>query len=122
MNPRREVLEISHRADGDRHEIVLSGELDLMSAGRLEALVAGLCQERARQITIELSKLEFVDSTGLRALVVSREICQAQECELSLAAPSRHLLRLLEITGLGGVLPIREGETDDSAEAGGAKQ
>jgi anti-anti-sigma factor len=49
---------------------------------------------------LDLEELSFMDSTGLRAVLMSREHCERHGCELYLARPQPTVLRLLELTGV----------------------
>jgi stage II sporulation protein AA (anti-sigma F factor antagonist) len=104
-------LSLTARADGRRHVITLSGELDLATAEVLESSVAEACSDGARELLLDLEQLRFMDSTGLRAVLMARERCEGDGCELYLARPQRAVRQLLELTG---VLPrLRLIELDD---------
>jgi anti-sigma B factor antagonist len=98
--------------EGKQHRLVLRGELDLASAPELTQTVAGLCADGVTDLVLELSELEFIDSTGLHAILHCRALCEENACALSLM-PGEHQVqgqvrRLLEVTGLQGRLPFRE--------------
>jgi anti-anti-sigma factor len=93
----------SEGADG-RHRLSLRGELDLASAQELEEAVARVCAEGAREAVLDVAGLEFVDSTGLRAILNVKAVCEENHCAFYLT-PGRDQIhdqvrRLLEITGL----------------------
>ena len=50
--------------------LAVSGELDLASAPQLEARLKQLRGER-QTVELDLSKLEFIDSTGMRLLILA---------------------------------------------------
>jgi anti-anti-sigma factor len=107
-------LVIDARAeDGGRHRLVLSGELDLASAGALADAVSKLCGEGAREIVLDIGELEFIDSTGLRAILSSRVVCAESSCALVVAPEADkvnpQVRRLLQVTGLLERLPFAEG-------------
>jgi len=54
---------------------------------------------------LEMSALNFMDSTGLRSLLVSEELCSVNSCRLLLGQLSPQVARLLELSGLEGRLP-----------------
>lgn len=97
-------LEIGRRAEGGNHTLALAGELDLASARELEQIVAELCAADAKRVTLDLSGVTFIDSSGLRALLGSREICAAHGHELLLSGCTDYVRQLLELTGLDSVL------------------
>jgi anti-sigma B factor antagonist len=97
-------LEIRAESEGSTHVLRLTGELDLVSAGMLETRIAELCTDGASRIVVEMSGLEFMDSTGLRALLTSQELCGVNSCQLLLGEMSAQVSRLLELSGLEGRL------------------
>jgi anti-anti-sigma factor len=101
----------SARIDG-RYELSLRGELDLASAPELMDAVARLCAEGASEAVLDVGGVEFVDSSGLRALLNVEALCEEHQCAFSLAPGrdqiQRQVRRLLEITGLLDRLPFRE--------------
>jgi anti-anti-sigma factor len=46
-----------------------------------------------------------MDSTGLRSLLVSEELCSVNSCQLLVGRLSPQVARLLELSGLEGRLP-----------------
>jgi anti-anti-sigma factor len=102
---------------GDGHyTLLLSGELEIASANVLQAAVVRLCAEPLLSLTIDLSKLVFIDSTGLAAIVLACKICERehQVDDFSLIPGPRSVQRLFEITGLIDVLPFRNQPAVDS--------
>ncbi len=61
----------------------------------------------ARAITIDLSQTDFIDSTGLHAIVMGAKQLREKGGDLALASPSKSTYRVLELTGLTRVLSIR---------------
>jgi anti-sigma B factor antagonist len=101
----------SEGAEG-RYRLSLRGELDLASAQELEQAVARLCAEGASEAVLDVAGLEFVDSTGLRAILNVKALCEQNRCAFYLT-PGRDQIhdqvrRLLEITGLIDRLPFGE--------------
>jgi anti-anti-sigma factor len=103
-------LLIDTRLEKGAHRLLLRGELDLASAWNLEEVVARLCIEGAREIVLDIGELDFIDSTGLRAILTSRAVCAESNCALSLApAPEQvppQVRRLFQVTGLIERLPF----------------
>src|SRR5947209_1259462 len=93
----RNTLQIRTERDGPNGAVWLAGELDLSCAGELDTAIAGLCAAGARRIVLELSELEFMDSTGLRSVLVGDELCKASGSELLIGRTSRQVERLLQV-------------------------
>jgi anti-anti-sigma factor len=94
------VLRLESRADGGRHTIALAGELDLSTVAELEARMAEVSSNGGGELVLDLDELSFMDSTGLRALLIARERCDQDGCELFLTRPQPAVRRLLELTGV----------------------
>lgn len=96
---------ISVASDGQRRTLVLCGELDLVSAGEVEAAAARVCAEGIVELVIDLRGLTFVDSTGLRAILTCWELTKGR-CDFLLIPGSQAVQRLFEVTGLLDRLPF----------------
>jgi anti-anti-sigma factor len=82
--------------------IAAEGELDLASADLLRDALLGQLEKTT--VVLELGKIEFCDSTGLRVLVEAHRVAGAHGTALRLAAPSPAIERVLELTGANAVL------------------
>lgn len=76
----------------------LSGEVDLSNAADLQRLLCDLV-ERA-PVVVDLSSLDFLDSTGLSALIVARRRADERGTRLVLAGARGVVRKVLEITKL----------------------
>ena len=95
------ILSVATTRDGDQAVVLVSGELDMSSAPRLENALSELARDdRVRRVVIDLSGTEFVDSSGLRAILSAHRELDSSGRELTLRAPSPPVTRLLEITAL----------------------
>jgi len=87
------------------YALYLRGELDLASAGLLETSIAELCTDGAGVVLVDMRELTFMDSTGLRSLLVSQELCVVNDCTLKLGELSPQVERLLDLAGVNEKLP-----------------
>jgi anti-sigma B factor antagonist len=80
-------------------EIQVEGELDLAVA---EQLADGLTRAGAecRHLLINLESCEFVDSTGIAAIVHAHNEFAERGGRLAVYAPADQVLRVLSLTGL----------------------
>jgi anti-anti-sigma factor len=92
----------------DVHSIYVSGELDLASAARLEHEIARVETGDARSIVVDLSGLQYVDSTGVRLLLnVHSRLCP-ESGRLMLVRGPREVQRVFELCGVADVLPFAD--------------
>lgn len=119
------VLGIQRQREGDRHTLLLTGELDIASAAELEEQAQRLCTRPVGELVLDLSQLEFIDSAGLNAILRVRALCQEHTCEFCLTPGAQPVQRLFEITRLVDRLPFRKasrGEEGDPAAPSGRSE
>ena len=90
----------------------LSGEIDLEESPRARQVLLG-CVGRERVVIVDLSAVEYIDSSGVASLVEALQAARKNGRQLGLAAPSTAARRVLELGRLDRVFPISE-----SAESG----
>jgi stage II sporulation protein AA (anti-sigma F factor antagonist) len=88
--------------------IVLTGDIDLVSAVDLERRMEIVATEPAVLVVIDLAGLTFIDSSGLNALVRSSRLVESNGSVAVLAAPTLATRRVFEITRLAEVVPIEQ--------------
>jgi anti-sigma B factor antagonist len=94
----------------------LGGEIDLYTAPRLHGeLVAILSGDEPVQVVVDMSGIEFCDSTGMNVLLAAQRRAREQGGELELAAPRPAIRKVLQVTGLESVFTV----LDDPATVAG---
>ena len=81
----------------------VDGEIDAHSAPTIAAAIAE-CD--ADPLMIDLSGVNFVDSSGLRVLIEAHQTRQAAGRSMTLVRPSHVVSRLFDIAGVGEYLDI----------------
>ena len=84
---------------GDTCVVKLGGELDLYNAPQVRDVLGEVCADGAERVVIDLSEVEFIDSTALGVLIEARTRLDNRRAFL-LAAPGLETRRALEISGL----------------------
>jgi anti-anti-sigma factor len=101
----------------DGHVVVaLGGELDLVDAA---SVMAALMKVAAREpeIIVDLAALDFIDSSGVAALVRGRTKARHAGGDLLLAAPRPPVMRILAVTGLVDVFSVHASVEEAAASA-----
>jgi anti-sigma B factor antagonist len=101
--------------------VALRGELDLMDAAdvadALEAFAA-----REPRIIVDLSGLEFIDASGIAALVRGRRHARDAGGDVLLASPQRLVRRVLAIVREGDGFAVHASVAEAAASAGASLQ
>jgi anti-anti-sigma factor len=87
--------------------VVLSGEADLLSAGRLSELLTSQLAAGAVRLLVDASGLSYADSSAVRALVIAGRTLRERGGELVLARPQPAVRRVLELMGTAEVIQVR---------------
>jgi anti-anti-sigma factor len=91
---------VSTSVDASEVRLVLAGDLDVSSARELMA-ASELLEPFPHPVTVDLGRLEFIDSAGLRALLTVRERAERDTgVRVRLVDVGPDQLRLLEICGV----------------------
>ncbi len=85
--------------DEDRCRLVLQGELDLASAPLLEAELREAEHSGVTHVELDLSGLDFIDSTGLNLIIRAHQAAQSNGHTFSLRGQNPQAQRLFELTG-----------------------
>lgn len=84
---------------------------------RFDAQIAGLVKgeftillhtDEVDKLIIDLSEVEYCDSSGLSAILLAYRILQSEEGHIRIAAPTKNVKSLIEISQLDRILPIFE--------------
>ena len=92
--------------EGNVYTIALTGEMDLSNAGEVERELLHAETTNARTIVLDLSGLQFMDSTGIRLLIAADARSRADSCRLTLTRPPAAVARVLCIAGVDDLLPF----------------
>lgn len=77
----------------------LTGELDLYNAEEVRAALREVCMRQPERVVVDLSEVEFMDSTALGVLVeAKRQLAKGDG--FALVAPGLEARRALETSGL----------------------
>ena len=89
--------------------LVLTGEIDLSTAGDLRAATDRNMQEPPGRVVLDFAGVTFCDSQGLSVLISLNRDVTAAGSRLVLANVGDFMGRLLEITGLRAAFEVADG-------------
>jgi anti-sigma B factor antagonist len=100
-------LEVRAQPDRARPTLAVDGELDLSSIPLLAQHVDSQIESEHGALTLDLSGVTFMDSSGLRLLIELNERAERDGWSLSLIAPQHDAATLvLRMTGADRALPF----------------
>lgn len=97
--------------------VQVCGELDVSTAPRLYEQLVSLADEGVLDVTVDLTGLDFIDSSGLHALLAGLKWLRRQGGNLELRSPRPSTRKVFEITGLRSVFRLEPIEGAGPAEA-----
>ncbi|MCL4547450.1 MAG: STAS domain-containing protein [Bacteroidetes bacterium] len=99
------------------YELKKIGEIAIfkLNEKRFDASIAGFVKgeftillhtEDVKKLIIDLSEVEYCDSSGLSAILLAFRILQSNEGQIRLASPTKNVKTLIEISQLDRVLNV----------------
>jgi anti-anti-sigma factor len=88
--------------------LVLSGEIDMATAGELRAATTDAVADAPGRLVLDFADVTFCDSQGLSTLISLHREVAAVGGRLVLVNVGEFMARLLEITGLRSAFEVEE--------------
>ena len=105
-SPAWQPFSVTVSTDGERATVVLRGELDLSGVDRAREAIEQAEASATSLVILDLSELDFLDSTGLEVILRAARRAQDEGRRLIVQRPSRYVMRLLEMTAIAQSLDI----------------
>jgi anti-sigma B factor antagonist len=80
--------------------LYVTGEVDVTKAPKLRDALIEEISSGVRHVVVELSQVEFMDSTGIGVLVGAKRRLDASGGRFNVVAPSTSVAKVLHLTGL----------------------
>lgn len=100
------MLRISREAG--THVVCLYGELDMSTADVLDRELARVAEAEPERIVLDLSGLDFLDSSGLRSLLRAHTRAREDGGRLTLLRGRPEVQRVFEVTATDELLPFED--------------
>lgn len=88
--------------------MAVAGEIDLYTAPRLQAEFTRLLEDNPARVVIDMSGVDFCDSTGMNVLLSALKRLKERGGRLEVAAPRPAVRKILQVTGLDSVFTVHE--------------
>lgn len=86
--------------------INLEGELDVSTADKLKEHLYKLANEQVLDMKINLSNLDYIDSTGLGVMIGVLKKIKSEEKEIYIINPKSNVKKIFTITGLDKIFKV----------------
>lgn len=87
--------------------VVVRGQIDLCSAAAFRAALAQAVDDGMTELIVDLSGVEFIDSTGLGVLVGLSKRVRQLDGSISIVSPDETIRRVFELGGLTALVSPR---------------
>ena len=100
-------MNISKKAEGSKLTIVMEGRLDTTTAPELESYMSGILSgaEPVKELVIDMEKLEYVSSAGLRVLL-SLQKAMNKQGSMKVTNLNEIVNEIFEVTGFSDIFTI----------------
>ena len=99
-------LAVERTSDEGVELVLVEGELDIATAPRLISVLNRAVQEALRSLVVDLSHVDFMDSTGLALLINAHRRLTRRSKGFAVVCPPGPLLRVFEITDMVDTLHV----------------
>lgn len=104
--------------DNGWHCIVVEGEVDLATVEELETAIDRIFSDNSRPLVVDLRESTFMDSTGLKALVMANRKFDESDRSFAVAVSRGPVARLIDLSGVESSVKIVESTDDLETDSG----
>jgi anti-anti-sigma factor len=105
-------MEIIETKIGEVLVVALTGHLDTVSSTPLEDRLRTLIETGARRIVLDFSTVDYINSSGLKAILVTAKHLERVDGKLVLCSLSPNVLMIFEMIGFSRILTIVPGREE----------
>ncbi len=105
-------LTLSTREAGGKSVVAVAGDIDVYTAPQLDEALTALNDAGKNTIVVDLSGVEFLDSTGLGVLVKALKRTREQGGSLAVVAVQDRITKVFRITGLDAAISLHSSVDD----------
>jgi len=114
----KEVKELEVQLDKDTLYVCPQRDLDMAEAKTFRLEVDGqlFARSNIRRLVVDLSKVKFIDSSGLGALLGRYKLLQSRQGEMVLCEVDSRVYRILELSGMKKLMLIKQADEQKEKE------
>ncbi len=100
------IMQIQEERQGDVQIIIIDDHLDTSTATVFETRLLGMIDAGARRILLDCAALSYVNSAGLKVLLLATKKLEPVRGELILCSLSQNVLMIFEMIGFTRIMKI----------------
>jgi anti-anti-sigma factor len=105
-------MNVTINKEGEINVVSVEGRLDTTNYGELEHHLSSLTDKQENNILLNLEKLEYISSSGLRILLMFLKKIKAAEGRFMLCSMTADIKEIFEISGFINIFEIFDNKTD----------
>jgi anti-anti-sigma factor len=103
-------MEITPRQHGDVLVLDMIGRLDTSTSGTAHDAVVNVANTGPKKVILNLDKVDYVTSAGLRVILTLAKLLQSSSGELKICRASAPVKEVLETSGFNSLIKIFDDE------------
>lgn len=92
--------------EGDIYKINLEGRMDIIGAQEIDLKFTGMVAAPRKFIIVDLSRVDFLASIGIRTLLVNSKAVNQRGGKLVILNPDTNIEKILLMAGIDVLIPI----------------
>jgi len=108
-------MSIEQKIDGNVGKLFLSGEIDLDNSTQVRENIKDLI-DKVKTIEVQLSKVNYIDSSGIAALVEGMQLSKSGSKEFCLTDVSNEVMKVIKLAHLDKIFKIKSVTNQNAAE------
>jgi anti-anti-sigma factor len=112
-------MKIDHQNLDDVVRIALDGRLDTAGVGQIEMPFSAQVGVSAKPVIVDLSAVSFLASLAVRMFISTGRVLAARGGRMVLFAPTPEVAEIIEVMGLGEIIPVVADEAAALAQVRG---
>ena len=108
-------MSIEQKIDGNVGKLFLAGEIDLDKSPEVRENIKSLI-DQVKIIEVQLSKVNYIDSSGIAALVEGMQLSKSNSKEFFLTDVSNEVMKVIKLAHLDKIFQIKSATGENAAE------
>ncbi len=105
-------MEIAVRDAGDVKVVGIEGHLDTNTSPDVEAQFSQLLDQGVKKILVNFEKLEYISSSGLRALLTTAKQLESTDGSLRVCSLNENVQEVFDISGFSVIFSVFGSESE----------